>query len=84
MLHRRPDYFDGIVAGDPVYDLEAIALTEDWGVKAIEAITPFRCIKPHSRSIGCRPSLPLPATRHASVSWNSSPPPTRNPQGALF
>ena len=35
-----PDYFDGIVAGDPVYDLEAIALSEDWGVQAIEAITP--------------------------------------------
>jgi hypothetical protein len=35
-----PEYFDGIVAGDPVYDLEAIALSEDWGVQAIEAITP--------------------------------------------
>jgi feruloyl esterase len=35
-----PDYFDGIVAGDPVYDLEAIALTEDWGVQAIATITP--------------------------------------------
>ncbi len=35
-----PDYYDGIVAGDPVYDLEAIALTEDWGMQAIEAITP--------------------------------------------
>jgi feruloyl esterase len=35
-----PDYFDGIVAGDPVYDLEAIALTEDWGVQAVAAITP--------------------------------------------
>jgi hypothetical protein len=35
-----PDYFDGIVAGDPVYDLEAIALTEDWGVQAVAAIAP--------------------------------------------
>jgi feruloyl esterase len=35
-----PDYFDGIVAGDPVYDLEAISLSEDWGVQAIAAITP--------------------------------------------
>jgi feruloyl esterase len=35
-----PDYFDGIVAGDPVYDLEAIALAEDWGVQAVAAITP--------------------------------------------
>jgi len=35
-----PHYFDGIVAGDPVYDLEAIALSEDWGVQAIKAIAP--------------------------------------------
>ena len=35
-----PDYFDGIVAGDPVYDLEAIALSELWGVQAIQAVTP--------------------------------------------
>jgi feruloyl esterase len=35
-----PDYYDGIVAGAPVYDLEAIALTEDWGVQAIAAIAP--------------------------------------------
>ena len=35
-----PDYYDGIVAGDPVYDLQAIALSEDYGVEAIKAITP--------------------------------------------
>src|SRR3984957_13976842 len=35
-----PDYYDGIVAGDPVYDLQAIALSEDWGVEAMAAITP--------------------------------------------
>ena len=35
-----PDYYDGIVAGDPVYDLEAIALTETWAVQAVTAITP--------------------------------------------
>ena len=35
-----PRYFDGIVAGDPVYDLQAIALSENWGVQAIKAITP--------------------------------------------
>ncbi|HEX9264765.1 MAG TPA: tannase/feruloyl esterase family alpha/beta hydrolase, partial [Candidatus Binatia bacterium] len=35
-----PEYFDGIVAGDPVYDLQAIALSEDWGVEQIKAITP--------------------------------------------
>jgi hypothetical protein len=39
-----PDYFDGIVAGDPVYDLEAIALAEDYGVQAVAAIaaTPIK------------------------------------------
>lgn len=35
-----PDYYDGIVAGDPVYDLESIALTEDWAAQAMMAITP--------------------------------------------
>jgi Tannase and feruloyl esterase len=35
-----PHYFDGIVAGDPVYNLQAIALSEDWGVQAIRDITP--------------------------------------------
>ena len=35
-----PDYYDGIVAGDPVYDLEAIALSEAWSVEHIMAITP--------------------------------------------
>jgi feruloyl esterase len=35
-----PDAFDGIVAGAPVFDLEAIALTEAWGVQAIATITP--------------------------------------------
>src|SRR5215510_7191583 len=37
---RYPNYFDGIVAGDPVYNLQAIALSEDWGVEQINAITP--------------------------------------------
>jgi hypothetical protein len=27
-----PDYFDGIIAGDPVFDLEAISLGEVWSV----------------------------------------------------
>ena len=40
MSQNFPDYFDGIVAGDPVYDLEAISLTEDWGVEQIYNITP--------------------------------------------
>src|SRR5450432_3745750 len=35
-----PDDYDGIVAGDPVYDLEAIALSEAWSVEQIMAIAP--------------------------------------------
>lgn len=35
-----PDYFDGIIAGDPVFDLEAIAVAEAWSVQHIKAITP--------------------------------------------
>ncbi|MBI2998149.1 MAG: tannase/feruloyl esterase family alpha/beta hydrolase [Deltaproteobacteria bacterium] len=33
-----PDYYDGIVAGAPVYMRQAISLTEVWGVQAIKAI----------------------------------------------
>ena len=54
-----PDYFDGIVAGDPVYDLEAIALGEDWGVKAIEAITPAPIEKLPDGSPVLYPALPV-------------------------
>ena len=54
-----PDYFDGIVAGDPVYDLEAIALTEVWGVKAIEAITPAPIQKLPDGSPVLYPALPV-------------------------
>jgi pimeloyl-ACP methyl ester carboxylesterase len=35
-----PDYYDGIVAGDPVYDLEAISISEAWSVEHIKAIAP--------------------------------------------
>jgi pimeloyl-ACP methyl ester carboxylesterase len=35
-----PDYYDGIIAGAPVFDTEAIALTEAWGIEAIAAIAP--------------------------------------------
>jgi pimeloyl-ACP methyl ester carboxylesterase len=35
-----PDYYDGIIAGDPVFDLEAISLAEAWSVEHIKAITP--------------------------------------------
>jgi feruloyl esterase len=35
-----PEYYDGIVAGDPVYDQEAISLSEAWSVQQIKSITP--------------------------------------------
>jgi Tannase and feruloyl esterase len=35
MSQNFPQYFDGIVAGDPVYDLERIDLSEIYGVQAI-------------------------------------------------
>jgi hypothetical protein len=54
-----PDYYDGIVAGDPVYDLEAIALTEDWGVQAIEAITPAPIQKLATGSPILYPAFPI-------------------------
>jgi hypothetical protein len=31
---------DGIIAGDPVFDLEAISLGQAWSVRQIKAITP--------------------------------------------
>ena len=35
-----PDYYDGIIAGDPVFDLEAISVGEAWSVQHIKAIAP--------------------------------------------
>jgi feruloyl esterase len=35
MSQHFPQYFDGIVAGDPVYDLEKIGLSELYGVEAV-------------------------------------------------
>jgi pimeloyl-ACP methyl ester carboxylesterase len=40
MSQTFPQYYDGIVAGDPVYDLEAISFSELWGLEKIFAITP--------------------------------------------
>ena len=54
-----PDYFDGIVAGDPVYDLEAIALTEVWGVQAVAAITPAPIQKFPNGSLVLYPAFPV-------------------------
>jgi len=40
MSQHFPGYFDGIVAGDPVYDLEALLMSEDWVIQQFEAIAP--------------------------------------------
>jgi feruloyl esterase len=37
---RFPSYFDGIIAGDPVYDLSAIGLSEVNGLQALATIVP--------------------------------------------
>jgi hypothetical protein len=54
-----PDYYDGIVAGDPVYDLQAISLTEVWGVQAIEAITPAPIEKLPNGNLVLYPAFPV-------------------------
>ena len=36
----RPDDFDGIVAGDPAFDLNGAVLSWDWNARALEAIAP--------------------------------------------
>jgi feruloyl esterase len=40
MAQHFPGYFDGIVAGDPVYDLEALLMSEDWVIQQFRAIAP--------------------------------------------
>jgi feruloyl esterase len=40
MSENFPSFFDGIVAGDPVYDQEALALTEGWGNFQILSLFP--------------------------------------------
>ena len=35
MSQNFPQYFNGIVDGDPVYDLQAFQLSEIWGVEQI-------------------------------------------------
>jgi pimeloyl-ACP methyl ester carboxylesterase len=54
-----PDYFDGIIAGAPVFDLEAIALTEAWGVEAIAAIAPEPTDKVPSGEPILAPAFPV-------------------------
>jgi hypothetical protein len=38
MSQRFPQYYDGIVAGDPVYDIQAVNLTEIWGIQQIREV----------------------------------------------
>src|SRR5499427_1721100 len=59
MSQNFPDYFDGIVAGDPVYDLEAISLSEDWGVEQIYDITPQPVERLSNGSPILYPAFPL-------------------------
>ena len=40
VAERFPDAFDGIVAGDPGFNLSAAALNEMWSLKHLEAIAP--------------------------------------------
>lgn len=40
MAERFPDTFDGIVAGDPGFNLSAAAINEMWSLKHLEAIAP--------------------------------------------
>lgn len=54
-----PSYYDGIIAGDPVYDLEAITLAEDWSVQHIEAITPQPIAKTPSGLPILYPAFPV-------------------------
>ena len=55
-----PDYYDGIVAGDPVYDQEAISLSEAWGVQHIRAITPEPIQKLPNGNPILYPAFPVP------------------------
>jgi feruloyl esterase len=51
--------YDGIVAGDPVYDLEAISLAEAWGVQAIQSIAPTPIDKLPNGSPILYPAFPV-------------------------
>jgi feruloyl esterase len=46
-----PDAYDGIVAGDPVFDLEAIALGESWDAQAAAAIKPTQAVEATMRRV---------------------------------
>ena len=52
-----PDYYDGIVSGAPVYDLEAVALGENWDAQAVAAITPASIRKVAPRVSAVTPAV---------------------------
>jgi pimeloyl-ACP methyl ester carboxylesterase len=54
-----PEAFDGVVAGDPVYDLQAIGLTELWGIQAIQQIAPEANEKTSSGGPILYPAFPV-------------------------
>jgi hypothetical protein len=55
-----PEYYDGILAGDPVFDLEAISLGEAWSVEHIQAITPPPIQKLGNNRPILYPAFPVP------------------------
>jgi Tannase and feruloyl esterase len=66
-----PDYYDGIVAGAPVYDLEAVALGENWDAQAVAAITPASVRKFAQRAGAVTPSLIRRALNHIPL-WHAA------------
>jgi feruloyl esterase len=60
MSQNFPDYYDGIVAGAPVYDSEAVGLSGLWADKAIQAITPAPIQKLPDGSPILDPAFPEP------------------------
>jgi hypothetical protein len=58
-MQTFPSYFDGIIAGDPVYDLEAITLSMVWGVEKIHEITPTPIQKTASGQPILYPAFPV-------------------------
>jgi hypothetical protein len=59
-MQTFPDYYDGIVVGDPVYDLEAITLSMLWGVEKINEITPAPIQHTSTGNPILYPAFPLP------------------------
>ena len=72
MSQNFPDYYDGIVAGAPVYDSQAVGLSGLWADKAIEAIAPAPIQKLSDGSPTIRSCSPARFWRPATVSTDAS------------